>query len=243
MVENNRSHDREIEVMQSLRHQNIVQLYGVEKGYAKYFLAFEFCQGTAGDLIEKEGGFNDRRFEHLLQDISNALKYLYQQKIFHGDIKPENILYTAKKFLLSDFGLAQKYRSYDAKLTKQCGTTEYLHPDVLSVMIGNTANYGIYADIHSLAVTFMECIECKRPFRSKLHTFNIKIQQLHRLITFKVPGSIGFDGRRYYKYFRKCNFQNEGFKKQIELFIAKMMEVRIHKNSICTVIVYIYSMK
>ena len=87
----------------------------------------------------------------VFKQMMAALKYLHGQKIVHGDIKPENILYENRPagliFLLADFGYAERIHSNITRV----GTQIYLAPEVW-----DDTQLGFELDIWSLGVVIYE---------------------------------------------------------------------------------------
>src|ERR1700681_856747 len=76
---------REAEVLASLNHPNIAQIYGVE-GHALVM-----------ELVEGESPRGPMRFEEawsIASQISGALEYAHEKGIVHRDLKPANIKVT-----------------------------------------------------------------------------------------------------------------------------------------------------
>jgi serine/threonine-protein kinase ULK/ATG1 len=57
----------------------------------------------------------------------NGYKVLFDKKILHQDIKPENILIRKNIFKLADFGLSIFYEGYDFGDSRE-GTLSYIAP-------------------------------------------------------------------------------------------------------------------
>ncbi|CAE7215261.1 aurK [Symbiodinium sp. CCMP2592] len=99
---------REITIMRSLRHQNIVELHFSFEDDSHIFLGMEFAEGGGMfDLLSKVGKFTlDLAAQHFYE-VCDALHYLHNRdpKIIHRDIKPENILLDKGMHAkLADFG-------------------------------------------------------------------------------------------------------------------------------------------
>ena len=131
-------------------------------------LLMEFCSG--GDLWERIAAAQRQRavlpaatsVGWLLQ-IIDALRYLHSCSILHRDIKPENIFITQDDAAvkLGDFGLA---KGQGEQATTQCGTPDYMAPEVLE-----GRPYTIAADVFSLGAVLYALITSRFPKMLALH--------------------------------------------------------------------------
>lgn len=214
-------------------------MFGHEVENRTYTIALQLCDGSVRDLLAREGGFVDNRLGLMLKDVGAGLHYLYDKKVLHRDLKPENILYISgqglnpETFLISDFGLSTPYKSHQSMLKDGCGSSEYLHPEILAMACYKGLEYGIYSDIHSLAVCIFEVITQRRPFQSNVKGLANRSEALLKLIKRKPKGSICHDGMKYRKYFEsnEHNLQHEILTKRMELLLADMMDVSQHRHS------------
>jgi serine/threonine protein kinase len=96
---------REAEVLASLNHANIAQIYGVEESDNARALAMELVEGHSpkGPLPFDEAW-------KIASQIVAALEYSHERGIMHRDLKPANILITTEGVVkLLDFGLAKAF--------------------------------------------------------------------------------------------------------------------------------------
>jgi len=131
--------DREIEIMTSIRHDNILYCKTVYETDQKIFLVLELVQG--GELYDKiveDGEYTEDESKNILMQILDAVEYLHEKGIAHRDLKPENILcvtQTSKKsprfekIKVADFGLSKVFAK--DPLVSQCGSPTYVAPEVL----------------------------------------------------------------------------------------------------------------
>lgn len=98
----------EINILLKIRHQHIVQLYGIESSEKTINLLMEYCAN--GDLSlymkkhfsNKENnpligpwkGFNEYIVLEFLFQLASALQYMNEKSVVHRDLKPQNILLT-----------------------------------------------------------------------------------------------------------------------------------------------------
>jgi serine/threonine-protein kinase len=98
---------REAEVLASLNHTNIAQIYGVEDRA----LVMEFVEGDSpkGPLPFDEAW-------RVASQISAGLEYAHEKGIVHRDLKPANIKITPDGVVkLLDFGLAKAFTGQTAE--------------------------------------------------------------------------------------------------------------------------------
>jgi serine/threonine protein kinase len=124
--------ERELRILQTIRHPNVVRLTDVLYTQSVIYVVMEYC--ACGDLlvaIQERGCLDDAQCRRAFRDILLGLAYLHARGIAHRDVKPENILLdgegTAK---LSDFGLSQEIAP-DRLLSTRCGSFAYCAPEVL----------------------------------------------------------------------------------------------------------------
>ena len=104
---------KEIEMLNQLRHPNIVLYMGVSFNpdqIQSFYMVTEFVsKGSLFDLLHKKKQvFEPRRIISLGKQIAIALRYLHSRQLFHCDLKTQNVLvsedWTVK---LCDFGLSR----------------------------------------------------------------------------------------------------------------------------------------
>ncbi|CAF1059960.1 unnamed protein product [Didymodactylos carnosus] len=105
---------REIQILQELRHDNIVRLMDICRSpmqdmKSEFYLIFEFCDhDLAGILRNGQIKFTLGHIKSILQQLLNGLYYIHKNDIIHRDLKSANILLTRNGLLkLADFGLAR----------------------------------------------------------------------------------------------------------------------------------------
>lgn len=106
---------REIELMRTLTHPNIVEFYQHgEVGGIDYFL-MEFCPGgCAADLAKEHGGRLDLPdATRIMLQALKGLAFAHKAGVIHRDLKPQNILLTSRDAngiaKVADMGLAKNY--------------------------------------------------------------------------------------------------------------------------------------
>mgnify|MGYP001301666269 FL=1 len=161
--------NREIKLMKSFSHPNILKLYDFVKKDKGLFLILEYCE--SGDLSQyiknKIYTYDDKYF----YEIFNGLEYLFNNNILHRDIKPQNILITDNTIKISDFGFAKTFEKNEL-ISTVCGSPLYMAPEIIK-----NKQYNHKSDIWSLGVIIFELFTKKHPYyttsKKKLIT-NIK---------------------------------------------------------------------
>ena len=83
----------EIDILKNLEHPNIMKIYECFNDKDNVYIISEFCD--QGDLLvkmDKLGTLNQIVVKQLMDQILNAIAYLHTNRIFHGDIKLENVM-------------------------------------------------------------------------------------------------------------------------------------------------------
>lgn len=159
--------DEEIDIMKKLNHIGIVQLYDViyDKVNDYIYIVMEYCSG--GDLSTAiyQGAFTEPDIQMHFQQLAEAFKYLFKQKILHRDVKPQNILFkdTNRKILkITDFGFSKYYTGDNELLETLCGSPMYMAPEILFHQ-----KYNVKTDLWSIGVILYEMVYGKYPYTAK----------------------------------------------------------------------------
>ena len=102
---------REKEILNSLKHFNIIELFTTFKDDEQLYFVFEIGQnGTLDQLIKTlKRDLNEPIIQLMFAQMVNVVEYLQTKEIMHRDLKPQNIMlddnYNIK---VIDFGDARR---------------------------------------------------------------------------------------------------------------------------------------
>jgi len=127
--------EREIELMQKLKHPNIIKLHDTFDEPKNRLLVMDLVTGgELFDSIVARGSYTEKDAATVISTLCDALAYMHDQGIVHRDLKPENLLLESKAddapIKVADFGLARMMSTGELMKTA-CGTPGYVAPEVL----------------------------------------------------------------------------------------------------------------
>jgi serine/threonine protein kinase, bacterial len=108
---------KEIEMLARMEHKQIPRLIHHSVKGEKAYYVMEHVEGMNLEerlFLEKQT-FTERESLLIFSRLLTIVDYLHEQNIFHGDIRPPNILMNAQEVYLIDFGLAEKVSSEDSE--------------------------------------------------------------------------------------------------------------------------------
>ncbi|KAL8975250.1 MAG: hypothetical protein Q9197_000506 [Variospora fuerteventurae] len=146
---------REIKLLQSLKHENVVQLQEVMVENNDCFMVFEYLSHDLTGLLNHPTFKLDHAHKkHLAKQLFDGLSHLHRRGVLHRDIKAANILISnTGQLKLADFGLARFYsKTGQPDYTNRVITIWYRSPELL---LGET-QYGPAVDIWSAACVMVE---------------------------------------------------------------------------------------
>jgi len=171
---------REVSLLMSLKHPNIVNLQQVFFGSHSLTLAFEFLDYDLKKYMEgKRGMLTLGEIKGLMYQLLVGIDFCHRRRIMHRDLKPQNLLIDKHGVLkLADFGLARTFRLPFPEYSHEIVTLWYRPP---SILLGSR-KYTTAIDIWSAGAIMAEMIT-KRP----LFPGDSEIDQLFRI--FRICGT------------------------------------------------------
>jgi tetratricopeptide (TPR) repeat protein/tRNA A-37 threonylcarbamoyl transferase component Bud32 len=164
--------EREVEVVASLRHPNIVTLF--ESGRTRDGLMFFAMELVAGgplsDVLRGEERPSREKLLTMFLAIVRAIAYAHQRGVIHRDLKPGNILIDEELVPhVLDFGLARTARGDETQEAIETtaageflGTFAYAAPEQLK---GDPDLIDVRTDVFALGVILYELLAGQRPWQ------------------------------------------------------------------------------
>lgn len=129
--------EREVEILGSISHPNIIRYFGACVAPPRIGFVMEYCSN--GDLAQfmklkeqKKEIFQMDEKLRILREICSAMSFLHGKKIIHRDLKPENVLLDSTlSCKVMDFGLSKFLDQTQPLLTKGVGTSIYMSPEIV----------------------------------------------------------------------------------------------------------------
>jgi serine/threonine protein kinase len=191
--DNHRRFEREAQVVASLRHPNIIQVFDYQLVDGQPCLVMELIPGASlgnylKSLHKREEKLPLNMVARILSAIASAIDYAHSKNIIHRDIKPANVLLRSASGpvdvdqplpedvdpVLTDFGLV---RLLDASIQTSTGTVSgtpaYMSPEQAR---GDTVTHK--TDIYSLGVMLYEMLAGMVPFDAE-SSFGILMKHLN----------------------------------------------------------------
>jgi hypothetical protein len=168
--------DREMKMLSTLRHRNIVMYYGAVADSANVSIKLFMEMVTGGSLgslvrsIEKQ--LNEQPARRFVLQILEGLSYMHERGFVHRDLKSDNVLIDqASGFVkLADFGSVKRVgnATNEAHAAQTViGTPLFMAPEVMlpmmyedeEVLCCDKFGYGKKADVWSLGIMVAELLD------------------------------------------------------------------------------------
>jgi serine/threonine protein kinase len=184
---------REAEVIEDLRHQNIVQMLEYAVVNEAPYLVMEYIPGPSLATYLKKLQDNKQRLPigivaHILQAMASALDYAHLKGIVHRDIKPANVLLRSQSDvielgkplpadvepILTDFGLVRLLDStMHTTAGSVSGTPAYMSPEQ-----ARGEKVDKRTDIYALGIMLYEMLAGVVPFQADT-TFGMLMKHIN----------------------------------------------------------------
>ncbi|MGW7664153.1 bifunctional serine/threonine-protein kinase/ABC transporter substrate-binding protein [Streptomyces sp. NPDC054756] len=157
-----------------LSHPGIITIHDVVEHRGAPVIVMEFVRGASlAAAIRTQGRLPVRRVAEIGAIVLDALTEAHGSRIVHRDIKPDNVLLTKDRVVLTDFGIAH-LADATTKLSRSgmvIGTPQYMSPEQLEGKRPTPAN-----DLWALGATLYHAVEGQPPFDADgLHALAVAV--------------------------------------------------------------------
>lgn len=162
---------REISLLKTLPHENVVRLHDVYCRPNEVCLIFEYVESDLKKFMKRGSNGQRSQTNRLSPDMTwdftkqllEGLTYCHKLRIIHRDLKPHNLLISDRPgerhiLKIADFGLARVVMLPIPKLTHDVVTVWYRPPELLL----GIENYALQVDVWSAGCIFAE-MACGAP--------------------------------------------------------------------------------
>lgn len=152
--------------LKKLQAPNLVRYLGFEIFRNQVVMVMEYVSG--GSLRDKIKSFGRKKqlpiheAVRITKGVLQGLAVIHGERVFHRDVKPENILMDGATPKITDLGISRMLDSNELASTTY-GTIYYMSPEILS-----TEGASFTSDIWSTGVTLYEMLAGRLPFGSQV---------------------------------------------------------------------------
>jgi Tol biopolymer transport system component len=156
----------EIRIMAQLNHRHIVPLYDSGEAGGSLYYVMPYEEGSSlRHRLARDGRLPLDDVVLILRDVCDALSHAHQRGIVHRDVKPDNVLLSGRRAMVTDFGVAKAatLAAAGAKATAAgvtLGTPAYMAPE----QIAADPHVDHRADIYSTGAMAYELLTGRPPF-------------------------------------------------------------------------------
>jgi serine/threonine protein kinase len=150
-------------MLKTFNHPHIVKVYEMIQVGDLSGLVMEYIPGQdLADYIIANGRLGEAEALNYIDQIAQALDCVHQQKFFHRDVKPHNIMLRQDRgeAVLIDFGIAKEFVDLETiYLSNSLGTELYKPIEQYE----KRGQFGAYTNIYALAVTLYHLLTGAAP--------------------------------------------------------------------------------
>jgi serine/threonine-protein kinase len=157
---------REYQAEASIRHPNVVRVYGAGAKDGRLYVTMQYIEGSDLASVLKRERLSPAAAARLIAQVADALDAAHARGIVHRDVKPANVLIEgegdAMHCILTDFGLMKNVSSAAEPLTRAgsfLGSCDYAAPEQL---LGERIDARV--DVYALGCMLYQAVTGVVPF-------------------------------------------------------------------------------
>ena len=184
--------DLEIRLHQLLSnqaHKNIIKFIKSFETSSFVFLVLELAQlKTLKEVSTRRVTVTEAEARYYFTQIAAGMKFLWENKILHRDIKLSNLFLSADLTVkIGDFGLAIPFD--DNRKTSLCGTPNFISPEVL-----NGQGHSVESELWSVGCVVYALLCGNPPFHSQSKQKTFLLIKSH---SFKIPPELSLQAAQF----------------------------------------------
>ncbi|GGQ96990.1 hypothetical protein GCM10010267_69040 [Streptomyces griseorubens] len=158
--------EREAMAAAALKHDGIVTVHDTLPHLDPPMIVMEYIDGPSlRGLLDNQKRVPVDRVVEIGVAVLSALQVAHTHGVVHRDLKPDNILVSRERVVLTDFGIALIDNASPMTTDRvPPGTPNYMAPEQFDGGRGTSAS-----DLWSLAITLYEAAEGRHPFAGENH--------------------------------------------------------------------------
>lgn len=149
----------EMKLLSKLKNSFISNMACAFNDRDNLYLIMDYLQG--GDLrnyLADSERLSEEACKFIIACIIKGLEYIHSCKVFHRDVKPENLVIDEKGYIrITDFGIARSAK--DKSLLDASGTPGYMAPEVICKQV-----HSYPVDFYAIGIICHEIMLGKRPY-------------------------------------------------------------------------------
>ena len=201
----------EARIQAQIDHPNICKIYHVEEANqnnTNSYLVMQYIEGKSAAQWIKQQDVSHHQIITMMQKVCDGLKAMHSQGIIHRDIKPDNIMLSAKltqnaEPYMVDFGLAKPPKASHQNLKQNVseGTPSYMSPEQWQ-----NAKLDLRADVYSFGATLYVLLTGLKPYPS--HINPPPLAQFNNLNWLSVPAELQAIIKKCMSFERQARYQS-----------------------------------
>ncbi|HXW04615.1 MAG TPA: serine/threonine-protein kinase [Vicinamibacterales bacterium] len=154
---------REGQMLASIRHRNVVTIYGAQQIGEDVGLWMELVRGRPlARIVQQDGPLGADEAAVIGMSLCDALAAVHGAGLLHRDVKAQNVMReSGGRILLMDFGAGREVSGRGA-WTEMAGTPIYIAPDVLA-----GGSWTPAADVYSVGVLLFYLVSGRYPVEGR----------------------------------------------------------------------------